>query len=109
MTRSNGKPVPFFSCLQLLVMLVLLVPALWPPAADAQAGGDDLDPYPLRAPDTSSPRDTLRSFLDDVSQLIEAQHKAEGRFAPRTARSYVRAVELVLLDEITAARISSTL
>ncbi len=53
--------------------LLLLVIATSRPASgqfDLLSGIDD--PYPLRAADTSSPRDTLRSFLRDFSEAVDA-------------------------------------
>lgn len=54
---------------------------LWTPYALAQSG--DLrailsainDPYPLRTADTSSPRDTLRTFIRDFNQGMDAWSK----------------------------------
>jgi MscS family membrane protein len=78
-------------------MLVLLVPALWPAAAGAEAVADDLDPYPLRAPDTSSPRDTLHSFLLSTNELIQARAEVD-HLTPRIAGLYLRAMETLDLS-----------
>jgi len=70
-TEMHWCPVPLRCALLLIVLFV---------APHAKAQSDDLeailgaidDPYPLRAADTSSPRDTLRSFIRDYSDGIEA-------------------------------------
>ncbi len=51
-----------------------------------------VDPYPLRRPDTSSPRDTLRSFLESADYAIKAWERAEPVDA-RTFRNLVNAAE----------------
>ena len=51
------------------------------PQALAQSGllGGLEEPYPLRAADTSSPRDTLRSFTRDFTEAVEAWRNDEPR------------------------------
>ena len=46
---------------------------------------------PLRPPDTSSPRDTLRSFQANVAEVVEAIQM--GELAARNSRAYLRATE----------------
>ena len=48
--------------------LLFMLVGLASPAADAQDPQQTADPYPLRLADTSSPRDTLRSFLTDATE-----------------------------------------
>jgi len=65
------------------------------------------DPYPLRATDTSSPRDTLRSFIRDYNQAIQAWHEDEP-FA-QIARPLSRAADTLDLSEVPAfERLSTT-
>ena len=54
--------------------LVLVLPAPAAGAKDAPPRDTKVvvDPYPLRPPDTSSPRDTLRSFLTNADIAIKA-------------------------------------
>ena len=54
-----------------IVFFLVFAPGL-SPAAAAQDTNAIHDPYPLRPPDTSSPRDTLRSFLTKADMAIEA-------------------------------------
>ena len=51
---------------------VLLLVAMQAPA---QEFGGFYDPYPLRSADTSSPRDTLRSFLTSANDAIRSCHE----------------------------------
>jgi len=52
------------------------------------------DPYPLRPPDTSSPSDTLRSFLENVKMAAEAWRR--GTVNDATDRAWMSA--LMALD-----------
>ena len=45
---------------------------LLPSSAVAQDAEGDFDPYPLRPADTSSPRDTLRSFNASINEAMQA-------------------------------------
>ena len=67
-----GLPRAIFAALLVLILA---------PLAVAQDAGSALDPYPLRPADTSSPRDTLRSFNASVNQAMQAWHAG----APREA------------------------
>ena len=49
------------------------------------------DPNPLRTADTSSPRATLRTFLNNLSEVIEYQHR--GQFSIKTGRAFLRAMD----------------
>jgi len=53
-----------------LILLLILVGG--PASAQSDLLGGFDEPYPLRAADTSSPRDTLRSFIRDFSEAIDA-------------------------------------
>ena len=57
---------------------LVLILGLAAPAAGAQETGTDFDPYPLRPADTSSPRDTLRSFLTNANEAIEDWRRSPG-------------------------------
>ena len=54
------------------LILILSAPGAGLQDAPAQDTNVVFDPYRLRPPDTSSPRDTLRSFLTNVDKAIEA-------------------------------------
>jgi len=86
-------------------------------AVPAAAAGDDLrailsaidEPYPLRSADTSSPRDTLRSFLRDFSEGIEAWQNDEpdaAIYRPlfRASETF-DATELAALDRLASSAI----
>ena len=92
--------------------LVLLLLTL-APVASAQDENALVDPYPLRSADTSSPRDTLRSFNASINETIQAWRAGESQEAiqrpgrrtfetidfsqlPKRGK-YVRQLETVLL------------
>ena len=54
------------------VSLLILSLAVLPTSAVAEDELQTFDPYPLRAADTSSPRDTLRSFNSSVNEAVQA-------------------------------------
>lgn len=56
------------------------------------------DPYPLRAADTSSPRDTLRSFTRDFNQAVEARRSDRPR--AEVLRPLLRAAETFDFTEL---------
>ncbi len=72
-----------------MLLLVLAMPAAVALAQDTEA---DFEPYPLRPADTSSPRDTLRSFLTNVQQVVEAWRRGEPWTVTRY-RAQVRALQ----------------
>lgn len=86
----------------LLLFLALLMPA------GVQAATGDLgsilgaieDPYPLRAADTSSPRDTLRTYLRDMDAAIEAW--LTDRPDAEIQRPLRRAIETFDLSDVAA-------
>ncbi|MES9930873.1 MAG: mechanosensitive ion channel domain-containing protein [Candidatus Thiodiazotropha sp. 6PDIVS] len=49
-----------------------------------------LDPNPLRTADTSSPRATLQSFLDNLGEVIDDQRR--GQFSVKTGRAFLRGI-----------------
>ena len=60
-----------------LVIFWLLLALQAVPAADVQETGSAFDPYPLRPVDTTSPRDTLRSFNSSITKAIQAWRAGE--------------------------------
>ncbi len=56
-----------------------MILALSTPFAVAQDESPAFDPYPLRPTDTSSPRDTLRSFNVGMKETIQAWRDGESR------------------------------
>lgn len=74
-----------------LVLILALVLGLATPAVSAQDNDPDFDPHPLRPADTSSPRDTLNSFLTNANEAIE-EWRPHEKINRRTARAYIRAV-----------------
>ena len=75
MTRTNDRPAAMLSRLRILLSLLLLSLAMPPTMAGAQDTATDFDPHPLRPADTSSPRDTLRSFLTNVNEVIKDRRR----------------------------------
>lgn len=69
-----SRVIKFLSSLSLL--LTLSSPALL-----AQDGGSAFEAYPLRPADTSSPRDTLRSFNSNINAAVQAWQADEPREA----------------------------
>jgi len=63
------------------------------------------DPNPLRTADTSSPRATLQSFLNNLGQVIDDQRR--GQFSVKTGRAFLRAINA--LDFSTTANSDSWL
>lgn len=69
-----------------------LVLALAAPMSGAELYVDtEPDPHPLRPADTSSPRDTLRSFLENANEAVDAWRRDE--LNARSTRAYLRAME----------------
>jgi MscS family membrane protein len=73
------KPMPGLSRVFVFVSVLFLILATSTPSAVAQDKGLMFDPYPLRPADTSSPRDTLRSFNENINLAIQAWHAGEPR------------------------------
>ena len=97
MIRTVGPPSAGCSPAVLYFAVFLLALALFAPRAGARDTQAGFDPHPLRPADTSSPRDTLRSFLADVEVLVGGLGR-DGELAPATARAYLRAVETLDLS-----------
>jgi MscS family membrane protein len=98
--RSRGTAWP--ALLLGAVLLVLLLPgtlllragtahAAPADASSADAPEASADPYPLLPPDTSSPRDTLRSFLASADLLIKQWQT--GAIDARGFRNLLNATE----------------
>lgn len=85
--------------LSVIVAVVASPAAAEPNDLDAILSAID-DPYPLRTADTSSPRDTLRSFIRDFNEAIEAWQKDEP--AASIYRALYRAGETFDATEIAA-------
>ncbi len=62
----------------LVLILLLLLPSTPWMLASAASGVDD--PNPLQPPATSSPRDTLQSFLTNANQVAEKKRQLGGAF-----------------------------
>lgn len=97
MIRTLGTPLAGGSRAVLYVAVLLVTLALFALPAGAQDTQSGFDHHPLRPADTSSPRDTLRSFLADVEVLV-GDLGQDGEMAPATARAYGRAVETLDLS-----------
>lgn len=79
----------------LIFFLAIPLQALAEPALD-----EGSDPYPLRPADTSSPRDTLRSFLSNVNGAIQAWRTDQPE--SEILRSLRRAADTLDLSELPA-------
>lgn len=68
-TRLTGSPRYFVFLSSLLLLLALSAPV-------GAAQGTGFDPYPLEPADTSSPRDTLQSFLANATYVTKAWRRS---------------------------------
>ena len=96
MMRSPNRCMVRFrrSLVQITFFLVL---ALAAPLSGAELHeGTEPDPHPLRPADTSSPRDTLRSFLKNANQAVDAWRRDE--LNAKSGRAYQRALETLDLS-----------
>ena len=91
--RTTYSPMVGLSRVLLPVSLLLLNLALSVSPALAQASAPDLDPYPLRPADTSSPRVTLRSFLTNAKEAIDDWRQTAGARSPAGVRAKHRAFQ----------------
>ena len=66
-----------------LLSLPFLIFAVLPTSAIAEDEGGTFDPYPLRPADTSSPRDTLRSFSTNINEAVQAWEARQPEAAIR--------------------------
>ena len=94
--------MPLLNVILRLITGLLLVLALC--AGNVAAGAEPaapkapvVDPFPLRPPDTSSPRDTLKSFLVHAEFAINAWRKT-GTLDARGLRNTVDAIETLDLS-----------
>jgi MscS family membrane protein len=71
MTRAQGFRWPGRTALVLLLLMAARLSAAETIDLNAILGAIE-EPYPLRAADTSSPRDTLRTFLQNFSEGVDA-------------------------------------
>jgi len=89
--RVASAPSPRAPIQCLLLWLLLGLPSLaWAATGDVGAG----DPQPLHPPTTSSPRDTLRGFLDAANRLA-AKKREPGAFDEDSYRLLRRAADLL--------------
>jgi MscS family membrane protein len=106
------KPMSGLSRAFVFVSLLFLILATSTPSAVAQDKGLMFDPYPLRPADTSSPRDTLRSFNVSINKAIQAWQAGEPREAVVvSARRALETLDLSQLPErgLLAKRIETFL
>ncbi len=76
-----------------LFSLLVLIVTLSLPAVGAQDRGANFDPDPLRPPDTSSPRATLRSFLTNMNETIEEWRRNPAAMSAAGYRAWLRAMQ----------------
>ena len=94
------KQMPGLSRVFVFVSVLFLILTTSTPLAVAQNRGVMFDPYPLRPADTSSPRDTLRSFNENINLAIQAWHAGEPRVAILVpARRGLETIDLSQLPE----------
>jgi len=79
MSPNIQQPMAGFSRVIKFVSGLFLMLALSASVLFAQDKVAAFDPYPLRPADTSSPRDTLRSFNADVTEAVQAWRAGEPR------------------------------
>jgi len=72
MKRASEKPTAVLTYISGLSIVLIVAFILFVPVASAQDNNNANDLDPLRPADTSSPRDTLHSFLTNANQFIEA-------------------------------------
>ena len=85
----------------LTFILVLLAPQALAQTDDLQAIISAIeDPYPLRSADTSSPRDSLRTFLRDTTTAVDAWRG--GKPSADIDRPLLRAAETIDFSEVRA-------
>ena len=90
--RFTKLPRRWLARALLLVSILSLVFGLSVAIAGTQED-DTLDPNPLRTADTSSPRATLRSFLNSLGEVIDDQR--QGQFSIKTGRGFLRAINVL--------------
>jgi MscS family membrane protein len=95
--------------------LWVLTLALMLPASQLSAQSSDLgaildaieDPYPLRSADTSSPRDTFRTYLRDITTAVEAWE--DDQPSAEIDRLLLRAADTFDFSEISDVDRSTTI
>jgi MscS family membrane protein len=100
-TRNRSRGILFWI---VVLLLALVGPRAFLAGASAQSdllGGIE-EPYPLRAADASSPRDTLRSFLRDFSETIDAWQS--GKSQAEILRPMRRAADAFRFQRCQTAR-----
>ncbi len=93
-----------------VLALVLTLPASQLAAQTSDLGailGAIEDPYPLRSADTSSPRDTFRTYLRDINTAVEAWQS--DRPSAEVKRLLLRAADTFDFSEITGVDRSTTI
>ena len=94
----------------LVLAFVLMLPASHLSAQTSDLGailGAIEDPYPLRSADTSSPRDTFRTYLRDITTAVEAWQNDKP--SADIDRLLLRAADTFDFSEITAVDRSTTI
>ena len=92
---------------RLLLACLLLLGGVGAAAAETNLLGTIDDPYPLRAADTSSPRDTLRTFLRDFSEAVEDWR--DGKDREQVRRSLARASDAIDFSAVPVLGRESTI
>jgi len=87
MLQIPEKPYAWVSSVVMGISVICLLLILSSPNVSAKDSSSELDP--LRQADTSSPRDTLHSFLSNISQFIEDSR--QGTRDDKSYRAYRRA------------------
>jgi len=96
MSHGSVRPCPRARAHTIVALAAVLVAGAWPPARPGFAG----EPlHPLEAADTSSPRATLRTFLDGCNEVYGLVSRGEGRYrtskkAAPAARRVMRCLDL---------------
>jgi MscS family membrane protein len=94
----------------LALAFVLMLPAPQPSAQTSDLGAileAIEDPYPLRSADTTSPRDTFRTYLRDITTAVEAWQADEP--SAEIDRLLLRAADTFDFSEINAVDRSTTI
>lgn len=89
MLRTTEKAGAMFSRLLILGSILYISLMLFMPVVNAQDDNTASGLAPLRPADTSSPRDTLRSFLSDMNQFTTEYR--QGSRSEQTYQAYRRA------------------
>ncbi len=93
MLQTSEPPLAASFWVSVYFSVVFLLATLSAPLAVAQGADAGFDPYPLRPPDTSSPRATLSSFLKNVSEAIEGWRGDPDQISAHAHRAFYRATQ----------------